>query len=162
MCKVSIALMVTVLSLTVGCQSEKQVRNDQLNKRDPFLGERIPNPNVPTGRERKDTAKDPFLRADRDRWNNDLIELRPGYDKKGSSLTSRSSLASSNGATPEQLKQDLERVGAKVYSPIRRENGYDVRVQTQSASGVLSSYTGSGSTSAIALKDAYEQLRAER
>lgn len=143
--------------LTVGCQSEKQVRNDQLNKRDPFLGERIPNPNVPTGRERKESTKDPFFRAD-----NDLIELRPGFDRKGSSLTSRSSLASSKGATPEQLKTDLERVGAKVFSPVHRDNGYDVKVQTQSASGVLSSYTGTGSTSAVALRDAYDQLRAER
>jgi hypothetical protein len=148
---------ILIAMLTVGCQSEKQVRNDQLNKRDPFLGERIPNPNVPTGRERKESTKDPFLRAD-----NEFIELRPGYDRKGSSLTSRSSLASSKGATPEQLKQDLERVGAKVYSPIHRENGYEVRVQTQTAKGVLSSYTGTGSTSAIALRDAYEQLRAER
>lgn len=143
--------------LTVGCQSEKQVRNDQLNKRDPFLGERIPNPNVPTGRERKESTKDPFFRAD-----NGLIELRPGFDRKGSSLTSRSSLASSKGATPEQLKTDLERVGAKVFSPVHRDNGYDVKIQTQSASGVLSSYTGTGSTSAVALRDAYDQLRAER
>jgi hypothetical protein len=71
-------------------------------------------------------------------------------------------LASSSGATPEQLKTDLERIGAKVFAPVHRDNGYDVKVQTQSASGVLSSYTGSGSTAAIALRDAYEQLRAER
>jgi hypothetical protein len=161
MIKYMAAGMMLLSLLTMGCQSEKQTRNDQLNKRDPFLGERIPNPNVPTGRERKDT-KDPFLRAERDKWKDDLIELRPGFDKKGSSLTSRSSLASSNGATPEQLKTDLERIGAKVFAPVHRDNGFDVKVQTQSPSGVLSSYTGSGSTAALALRDAYDQLRAER
>jgi hypothetical protein len=156
------SVMILFALLTVGCQSEKQTRNDQLKKQDPFLGERIPNPNVPTGRDRKETPKDPLMRADKDRPKDEMFEVRPASDKKGSSLTSRSSLASSKGATPEQLKQDLERIGAKVYTPVHRENGYDVRVQLQSATGALSSYTGTGSSADIALRDAYEQLRAER
>jgi len=70
-------------------------------------------------------------------------------------------LNSSSNATPEQLTQELERAGARVSSPMRRDNGYEVRVQTQANSGQLSSYTGAGTSAASALRDAYDQLRTD-
>ena len=155
-----ISALMVFLGVAVGCQSEKQSRTDQLGGRDPFFGERIPNPNVPTSREKaRESTRDPFLRSDRTKPERDYTDIRPGSDRIGSS-TGRM-LNSSSNATPEQLTQELERAGARVSSPMRRDNGYEVRVQTQANSGQLSSYTGAGTSAASALRDAYDQLRTD-
>ncbi len=149
-----------------GCANDRDARLSQLSKgraNDPLLGEKIPPPNVPTGREQygsKD-GRDPLLRADatgRDGSNEPLRipDRRPGAISTGRDLTLGTS------ATADQLTAELQQIGAKVYGPTRTETGsYEARVMVPSGpSGAMSGYVGGGATPTAALRDAYDQVRA--
>jgi hypothetical protein len=58
----------------------------------------------------------------------------------------------------------LERYGGRVFAASRTETGgYEVRVQVpHSSSGAATGYVGTGNTPTLALKDAYDQVRADR
>ena len=153
-----------------GCANDRDKRMAQLERgrtADPLLGEKIPPPNVPTGREQygaKD-GRDPLLRADarggfdpfsRDGSNEPLRipDRRPTGTAPGRELTLGSS------ATADQMTAELQQIGAKVYPPSRPETGsYDVRVMIPNTSGAMSGYVGGGPTPTAALRDAYDQVR---
>jgi hypothetical protein len=152
----------------VGCASERDQRLAQLKGRDPLMGEKIPPPNVPTGRDQygaKD-GRDPLLRADNGRGGYDPVsrdgsneplripDRRPGAVSTGRELTLGST------ATADQLTAELQQIGAKVYAASRTETGsYEVRVMLPSSSGAMSGYVGGGATPTAALRDAYDQVR---
>jgi hypothetical protein len=148
--------------LAVGCAGEREHRIGMLNGSDPLLGEKIPSPNVPTGRDRyglKD-GRDPLMRADAGRRDLEQSDLRIPDDRRPSGgFASRES-----AGNPDMWKADLELTGAKVFSPTRTETGnYEVRVQVPTrSSGAMTGYVGVGATPTVALKDAYDQVRADR
>ncbi|MCU0705943.1 MAG: hypothetical protein MUF18_18405 [Fimbriiglobus sp.] len=155
-----------------GCAAERDHRLAQLSTRDPLKGDRIPPPNVPTGRDQygaKD-GRDPLLRADAGgRGGIDLAShdganepLRIPDRRPGAVATSASrELTLGSSATAEQLQSDLQNIGAKLYGPTRTETGsYEVRVVIPNGvSGATSGFTGGGATPTAALRDAYEQVR---
>lgn len=154
----------TAVVCAVGCAGEKQNRLASLNGRDPLMGEKIPPPNVPTGRDRygmKD-ARDPILRADATRnVDSGVSELRIADDRRpAGGLASRGT----TGTTVDQMTKDLERSGVRVFSPTRTETGgYEVRAQVPTGpTGAMSGYVGGGTTPAAALRDVYDQVRADR
>jgi hypothetical protein len=161
--------------LTVGCASEKDHRIGLMKGRDPLLGEKIPNPNVPTGRDSygsKET-RDPLIRVDAGRTNPatpatlaaartdaELSDLRIPDDRRANGgFASREA-----GANSDQFITELKRVGGKVSTPTRTETGtYEVRVRVPNGpSGSMTGYVGAGNTPVAALSDAYEQVRNER
>jgi hypothetical protein len=164
-----------VVLFAVGCAGEKDHRIGMLKGRDPLMGEKIPSPNVPTGRDAyglKD-GRDPLIRADAGRTNPDspaalaggrrdteLAELRIPDDRRPSGgFASRE-----QGASSDQFIAELKRIGGKVSSPTRTESGaYEVKAQVPNGpSGSMTGYIGTGNTPLAALKDAYDQVRAER
>lgn len=177
---VRFALPVALFCL-VGCAGEKQARLSTLNGRDPLMGEKIPPPNVPTGRDRyglKD-GRDPILRADAGRTNPEVAaalatgrprdpeqpDLRIPDDRRpAGGFASRGSLAPSSGTPAEQLTKELEGYGVRVFSPTRTDaGGYEVRAQVPTGpTGAMSGYVGSGNSPVNALRDVYDQVRADR
>jgi len=137
-----------------GCQIEKEQRDRQLAGPDPLKYERIQSPEVPTGRDRYGTKEkiDPFLRAD----------SNLGEDRRSSGLAGRSRLAAPGDASADVLVKELEKLGAKVFQPSKVGSGSEVRVNVpHSIQGAMSGYIGTGKTDAEALRDAYEQIRAD-
>lgn len=156
-----------------GCANDRDARMAQLERgrgRDPLLGEKIPSPNLPTGRDQYGSKPkpDPLLRADagRDGFDpfsrdgaNEPLRIR---DRRPGGATASRGLTLGSTATQEQLTAELQQVGAKLYGPSRTETGtYEVRVMVPTgSSGAMSGYVGGGSTPASAVGDAYEQVRA--
>ncbi len=160
----------------VGCASERDNRLGVLKGRDPLMGEKIPPPNVPTGRDTygiKDT-RDPLIRAAAGRSggdtaaglaggssDNSLSDLRiPNDRRSGGGMTSRDA----GGVTPtDQMTAEVKRLGGKVFAPKETTSGYEVRVQIPAGdSGAMTGFVGSGSSPTSALRDAFEQVRAVR
>lgn len=138
--------------------------------RDPLLGEKIPAPNVPTGRDQYGSKPggDPLLRADAGRGGYEPLS-RDGSneplripDRRPGGVTTSRGLTLGSTATQDQLTAELQQVGAKLYGPSRTETGtYEVRVMVPNgSSGAMSGYVGGGPTPASAVRDAYEQVRA--
>jgi hypothetical protein len=155
-----------------GCTSDRDARLSQLEKgrRDPLLSnEKIPPPNVPTGRDQygSKNGRDPLLRADAGKGGIDLVShdganepLRIPDRRPGGAMASRE-LTLGSTATADQLTAELQQIGAKIYGPTRTETGsYEARVMLPSTSGAMSGYVGGGATPTAALRDAYEQVRA--
>jgi hypothetical protein len=182
--------MVVLLCTLTGCRSEREHRLSQLGRNgpDPLRGEMtIPSPNVPTGRDMfgSKESRDPLYRnggattATEARGGNTADRpWRPNWKSTPGALASGDGTAefsdlripkrdTSNPGTRGGSNDStvtltsLERLGAKVFDPIRTENGvYEVRVQVPvNTSGAMSSYIGSGSTPAAALDHAYRQAR---
>lgn len=144
-----------------GCANDRDQRLSQIKdpRRDPLLhNEKIPNPNLPTGRDTlANDRRDPLLRADA-RDDDPLFkspDRRPTGGVTGRELTLGSS------ATPEQMTTELQKAGVKVGVPARTDTGgYEVRVDVPATNGARSGYVGGGSTPTAAIKDAYDQVRA--
>jgi hypothetical protein len=160
----------------VGCASERDNRIGMLKGRDPLMGEKIPPPNVPTGRDTygiKDT-RDPLIRAAAGRSGGDtaaglaggsrddgISDLRIPTDRRaGGGITSRDA----GGVTPaDQITAEVKRLGGKVFVPRETSGGYEVKVQIPAGdSGAMTGFIGSGSTATAALRDAFDQVRAAR
>lgn len=146
-----------------------------LKGRDPLMGEKIPSPNVPTGRDAyglKDT-RDPLIRADAGRTSLDtpaalasgrrdseLSDLRIPDDRRPSGGFASREV----GAMSDRFISELKKIGGKVSSPSRTETGaYEVKVQVPNGpSGSMTGYVGTGNTPVAALSNAYDQVRGER
>jgi hypothetical protein len=168
--RLMVVLAAAALGLA-GCANDRDARLAQLdrNRRDPLLGDKIPSPDVPTGRDQygSKNTRDPLLRADNGTRDRDLVSrdganepLRIPDRRPGGSTTGRD-LSLGSTATADQMKAELQQAGAKVYSPSRTETGsYEVRVMVPTGtSGAMSGYVGGGATPTAALRDAYEQVR---
>jgi hypothetical protein len=159
-----------LMALT-GCANDRDARLSQLGRgRDPLLGEKIPSPNVPTGRDQygSKNAGDPLLRADAGRGGYEPLSrdganepLRIPDRRPGGAVASRG-LTLGSTATQDQLTAELQQAGAKLYGPSRTETGsYEVRVMVPNGgSGAMSGFVGGGATPTAALRDAYDQVRA--
>lgn len=161
----------------VGCASERDNRLGMLKGRDPLMGEKIPPPNVPTGRDTyglKD-GRDPLIRAAAGRSNGldapatlaggtrdeGISDLRIPNDRRaGGGMTGRDA----GGVTPaDQITAEVKRLGGKVFAPKETSSGYEVRVQVPAGdSGAMTGFIGSGGTATAALRDAFDQVRATR
>lgn len=166
-----------VVACAAGCASERDNRLGMLKGRDPLMGEKIPPPNVPTGRDTygiKDN-RDPLIRADAGRsstrdtaaglaaGNRDdsLSDLRiPNDRRSGGGTASRDA----GGVTPtDQMTAEVKRLGGKVFAAKETSSGYEVRVLVPAGdSGAMTGFIGSGNTATAALRDAFEQVRAAK
>jgi hypothetical protein len=164
-------------AFATGCASERDNRVGMLKGRDPLMGEKIPPPNVPTGRDTygiKDT-RDPLIRADAGRSSTrdtaaglaggsrdeGISDLRIPNDRRaGGGITSRDA----GGVTPtDQITSEVKRMGGKVFAAKETSSGYEVRVQIPAGdSGAMTGFIGSGSTATAALRDAFDQVRAAK
>lgn len=161
----------------IGCAGERDSRLGMLKGADPLMGEKIPSPNVPTGRDTyglKDN-RDPLIRAAAGRTNPDTpATLAAGRrDAEQSDLRipddrrPAGAVASRDGGgegSADQIVDAVKRRGGRVFSPRRTDAGaYEVRVQIPSGdSGAMTGFIGVGNTPTAALKDAYTQARTER
>lgn len=167
---------VCAVACAAGCASERDNRIGMLKGRDPLMGEKIPPPNVPTGRDTyglKD-GRDPLIRADAGRSIRDtaaglaggsrdegISDLRiPNDRRSGGGMTSRDA----GGVTPtDQMTAEVKRLGGKVFAPKETTSGYEVRVQIPAGdSGAMTGFIGAGTTATAALRDAFEQVRAAK
>jgi len=71
---------------------------------------------------------------------------------------------SSAGLTVEMLTEELRKIGAKPYAPVRLTNGdYEFRCAVPiNDAGAMRSYTGTGTTPVAAVSKVYEQIRSEK
>ena len=156
-------LLIGVLPIALGCASERENRLGQLNQRDPLLGEKIPNPNVPTGRDRYGSkeGRDPLLKAAA--FDRDNSPLKMPEDRRATGSIAARDWTLGINANTDQLTSELQRFGAKVDPPTRTETGaYEVRVRVPSGpSGATSGYVGTGSSHLAALRDAYDQVKSD-
>jgi hypothetical protein len=173
--RVQIVLGCFFVLFSVGCASEKEHRMGLFKGRDPLMGEKIPSPNVPVGKDAyglKDT-RDPLIRADAGRTNPEpaaaLVTGRRDMEQSDLRIADirrpvGGLSARESGNTAEQMNSEVKRIGGRVSSPTRTDNGgYEVRVQVPNGpSGAMTGYVGTGNTAAAALNDAYDQVRNER
>ncbi len=180
--RVGALLMIGCIAPFTGCKNRD---GGLFSGRDPLIGgEKIPPPGVPIpGRH---AARDPLLKgssASRDprepyrpsaemtsaalagsRSHDDVDPLRMEERRPTGSKTSAPVSPTLNaGSSAEQMLDDLRRIGARVYAPIRLQTGeYEFRAALpRNDSGAMTTFTGVAPTANAAIRDVIEQVRAE-
>lgn len=180
-------LSIRIALLMLGCVPLSGCKNREgglFSGRDPLIGgEKIPPQGLPT---QGNAARDPLLKgstASRDarepyrpsaeitsaalagmRPQDDVDPLRMDERRPtGTKLANPVSPTLSVGNSTEQMMDDLRRIGARVYAPIKLQSGdYEFRAALpRNESGAMTTFTGIAPTANAAIRDVIEQVRAE-
>ncbi len=179
--RIGALLMIGCIASFTGCKNRE---GGLFSGRDPLIGgEKIPPQGVPA---HGHAARDPLLKgstASRDprepyrpssemtsaalagaRPQDDIDTLRMD-DRRPSGTKSALPKAPApvGGSTAEQMLDDLRRIGARVYAPIKLQTGdYEFRAALpRNDSGAMTTFTGVAPTANAAIRDVIEQVRAE-